>query len=81
MDRDIDTGTGDLTARVERGVGVVVLDRPDRRNALTPEMLQALAAVLDGLESADDVGAVLLTGAGQAFCAGGDVKAFAARGG
>jgi 2-(1,2-epoxy-1,2-dihydrophenyl)acetyl-CoA isomerase len=81
MDRGIDTGTGDLVARVERGVGVVVLNRPERRNALTPEMLQGLAAVLDELETADDVGAVLLTGAGQAFCAGGDVKAFAARGG
>lgn len=79
--REIDTGTGDLLARMERGVGVVTLNRPDRRNALSPEMLKALAAVLPDLAAADDVRAVLLTGAGPAFCAGGDVKAFAARGG
>jgi 2-(1,2-epoxy-1,2-dihydrophenyl)acetyl-CoA isomerase len=79
--REIDTGTEDLLARVERGVGVVVLNRPDRRNALSEAMLTALAAVLAELEGADDVGAVLLTGAGRAFCAGGDVKGFAARGG
>ncbi len=81
MTREIDTGTEDLLARVERGVGVLTLNRPDRRNALSPEMLRALAAVLPGLEEAPDVGALLLTGAGAAFCAGGDVKAFAARGG
>ncbi|MHA6630868.1 enoyl-CoA hydratase-related protein [Pseudonocardia sichuanensis] len=81
MDRTIDTGTDDLLARVERGVGVVVLNRPERRNALSPDMLAALASVLADMEVADDVGAVLVTGAGAAFCAGGDVKAFAARGG
>jgi 2-(1,2-epoxy-1,2-dihydrophenyl)acetyl-CoA isomerase len=79
--RNIETGTGDLLARVERGVAVVTLNRPDRRNALSPEMVNALAAVLPELESAADVRALLLTGAGAAFCAGGDVKAFAARGG
>lgn len=81
MERTIDTGTDDLLARVERGVGVVVLHRPERRNALSPDMVAALASVLGELEVADDVGAVLLTGAGAAFCAGGDVKAFADRGG
>ena len=79
--REVETGTGDLLARVERGVGVVTLNRPDRRNALSPEMLAALAEVLAAFEQADDVRAVLLTGAGGAFCAGGDVKAFAERGG
>jgi 2-(1,2-epoxy-1,2-dihydrophenyl)acetyl-CoA isomerase len=79
--REIDTGTGDLLAHVERGVGVVTLNRPERRNALSPEMLAGLAAVLAELEAADDVRALVLTGAGGAFCAGGDVKAFAARGG
>lgn len=79
--RDIETGTSHLLARVERGVGVLTLNRPERRNAMTPEMLTALADVLPVLAAADDVRAVLLTGAGAAFCAGGDVKAFAARGG
>jgi 2-(1,2-epoxy-1,2-dihydrophenyl)acetyl-CoA isomerase len=79
--REIDTGTADLLAHVERGVGVLTLNRPDRRNALSPDMVRALAAALAELEAADDVRALLLTGAGAAFCAGGDVKAFAARGG
>jgi 2-(1,2-epoxy-1,2-dihydrophenyl)acetyl-CoA isomerase len=79
--REIDTGTGELLARVERGVGVVVLNRPHRRNALTAPLLGTLGRVLSALAEADDVGAVLLTGAGTGFCAGGDVKEFAARGG
>ncbi len=79
--RTIDTGTDDVLGTVRDGVGSIVLNRPDRRNALTPAMLTGLAALLDEFERAEDVGAVLLTGAGQAFCAGGDVKAFAERGG
>lgn len=78
---EIDTGTTDLLARVERGVGVLTLNRPERRNAMTPAMLTALAGLLPALADAAEVRALLLTGAGAAFCAGGDVKAFAARGG
>src|SRR4051794_10657805 len=81
VDRDIDTGTDHLLARVERGIAVLTLNRPERRNALSDEMLRALAETLDAVEGADDVGALLLTGAGGGFCAGGDVKGFAARGG
>lgn len=81
MDREIDTGTDDLLARVEHGVAVLTLNRPERRNALSAPMLRALAATLDQVEGADDVGALLLTGAGGGFCAGGDVKGFAERGG
>jgi len=76
----IDTGTGDLLARVEDGVAVLTLNRPERRNALSGEMLDALARVLADVEADDDVACVVLTGAGGAFCAGGDVKAMAAGG-
>jgi 2-(1,2-epoxy-1,2-dihydrophenyl)acetyl-CoA isomerase len=79
--RDIDTGTGDLLARRDDGVLVVTLNRPERRNALSDDMLQALARVLADAEVDDEVGCVVLTGAGGAFCAGGDVKAMAAGGG
>jgi 2-(1,2-epoxy-1,2-dihydrophenyl)acetyl-CoA isomerase len=79
--RTIDTGTDDVLGSVRDGVGTIVLNRPERRNALTPAMMTGLGALLAEFEQADDVGAVLLTGAGQAFCAGGDVKAFAERGG
>src|SRR5436305_13690614 len=78
--REIDTGTDDLPARVEDGVAVLTMNRPDRRNALSGAMLEALARALEEVEIADDVGCVVLTGAGGAFCAGGDVKAMAAGG-
>ncbi len=73
----LETGTDHLLARVEERVAVLTLNRPERRNALSGPMLQALARVLEELEAADDVGAVVLTGAGGAFCAGGDVKGMA----
>lgn len=79
--RTIETGTGDLLAEVSDGVGRITLNRPERRNALSQEMLAGLRDTLAELEQADDVGAVLITGAGNAFCAGGDVKGFAERGG
>jgi 2-(1,2-epoxy-1,2-dihydrophenyl)acetyl-CoA isomerase len=73
----IETGTDDLLAHVEDGVAVVTLNRPERRNALSPAMLDALARVLRDAEADEDVACVVLTGAGGAFCAGGDVKAMA----
>ena len=75
----LDTGTEHLLASVDDGVAVLVLNRPDRRNALSVEMIAALERQLAALEADDDVGAVVLTGAGGAFCAGGDVKGFAER--
>lgn len=75
----VDTGTEEVLAEVDDGVAVVTLNRPERRNALTAEMVEALGRVLADLERDDEVGAVVLTGAGGAFCAGGDVKGFAER--
>jgi 2-(1,2-epoxy-1,2-dihydrophenyl)acetyl-CoA isomerase len=77
----LDTGTGDLLAAVDGGVAVVTFNRPARRNALTAEMEDALAALLGRLEADEDVGCVVLTGAGEAFCAGGDLQAIASRDG
>lgn len=74
---EIDTGTDHLLARVEDGVGVITMNRPERRNALTPPMLAALTRTLADFEVDDAVRAIVLTGAGGAFCAGGDVKAMA----
>jgi len=72
-----DTGTEELLVRLEdRGV-VVVLNRPDARNALTLAMKRALARVLPELAADPGVGCVLVTGAGAAFCAGGDTKRMA----
>ena len=74
MTTTIDTGTEDLLAEVDDGVAVVTMNRPERRNALSGAMLDAMAAVLATLELDNSVGCVVLTGAGGAFCAGGDVK-------
>lgn len=79
MPAAIDTGTEDLLAEVDEGVAVLTLNRPDRRNAFSGAMLRALAAVLSRVETDSAVGALLLTGAGGAFSAGGDVKGFAAQ--
>lgn len=79
--RIVDSGTTHVYAEVRSGVGEVVLNRPDRRNALSDEMQSGSRRILVELDGAADVGAVLITGAGGAFCAGGDVKEFAATGG
>ena len=52
----------------------VTLNRPERLNAVTPEMLDDLAAALSTIAPREDVAAVVLTGAGRAFCAGGDLR-------
>jgi 2-(1,2-epoxy-1,2-dihydrophenyl)acetyl-CoA isomerase len=76
--RELDTGTQDLGACVQDGVAVLTLSRPERRNALSPAMLRALGRSLAEFAADAEVGCVVLTGAGGAFCAGGDVKGFAA---
>lgn len=78
---EIDTGTDHLLATLDDGVEVLTMNRPERRNALSDEMLTALARLLADAETNDDVGCVVLTGAGGAFCAGGDVKGMADGGG
>lgn len=56
------------------GIGVITLQRPERLNALTFEVYAALRDRFAELEREDDVRVVVLTGAGRAFCSGGDVK-------
>ncbi len=72
--RTIETGTDDLQARVEDGVAILTMNRPQRRNAMSGPMISAMAAALQDAEASSDVRCVVLTGAGGAFCAGGDVK-------
>lgn len=66
--------------RTELGGGVlrVTLNRPEKLNALTPPMSFRLAAVLQAAARDPQVRCVLLSGAGRAFCAGGDVTRFLA---
>jgi enoyl-CoA hydratase len=58
----------------DRGVATVTLNRPEARNALNTAMLSRLDAVLADVLDKDDVGAVVLTGADPAFCAGLDLR-------
>jgi 2-(1,2-epoxy-1,2-dihydrophenyl)acetyl-CoA isomerase len=75
----LDTGTEDLLAEADDGVATLTMNRPERRNAMSEAMMTALDRMLGELEADDAVGCVVLTGAGGAFCAGGDVKAMAER--
>ena len=75
--RTINTGTNDLLAHVEDGVGTLTMNRPERRNAMSGAMLTAMSSVLAAFETDPEVACVVLTGAGGAFCAGGDVKGMA----
>jgi 2-(1,2-epoxy-1,2-dihydrophenyl)acetyl-CoA isomerase len=75
---EIDTGTTHLLASVADGIGTLTLNRPERRNALSGPMLDALARLLARFETDDSVRVIVVTGAGGAFCAGGDVKGMAA---
>lgn len=74
MARTVDTGTDDLLARVEGNVGIITFNRPERRNALSEGIYAGFAAALPAMASDTEVRVVLITGAGGAFCAGGDVK-------
>jgi 2-(1,2-epoxy-1,2-dihydrophenyl)acetyl-CoA isomerase len=66
--------TEELLSRREGRVAVVTLNRPERLNALTRTLMRALLSELAACASDEDVGCVVLTGAGRAFCAGGDVR-------
>jgi enoyl-CoA hydratase/carnithine racemase len=69
-----------VTCVVSDGVADVRLSRPDKLNALDPAMFEALVDVGTGLLDRDDVGAIVLSGEGRAFCAGLDFGRFAAMG-
>ena len=69
--------TDDLLEGLEDGVATLTMNRPERRNAMSGAMLDGLMEALPRLAASAEVGAVILTGAGGAFCAGGDVKAMA----
>ena len=63
-----------LSVDVADGVATLTLNRPQARNALNMELKRALADVLQALPTDPSVRSVLVTGAGPAFCAGGDAR-------
>ena len=73
----LETGTEEIRCRLEDRVAVVMLYRPEARNALTLEMKRSLADLVPRLGADPAAGCLLLTGAPPAFCAGGDTKRMA----
>ncbi len=65
-----------LTTRIEGAVALLTLNRPDKLNALSNEMLAAILAALDRIELDAALRAVVITGQGRAFSAGADIAAF-----
>ena len=76
---DIDTGASEVLCHLENAVAVVTLNRPESRNALSEGLKTGLKNILAKLANDERVGCLVLTGAGGAFCAGGDVKAMKER--
>lgn len=76
-DDEPENAAAQLLTHLADGILTLKMNRPKARNALTSEMLEALADQLARAEHNDLVRCVVLTGAGKGFCSGGDVKAMA----
>jgi enoyl-CoA hydratase/carnithine racemase len=74
----IDTGTSELLCEIRERVAVITLNRPEARNSLSDHLTPALRTMIRTCGENPDVGALLITGAGTAFCSGGDVKGMGA---
>src|SRR5258707_8270239 len=77
---EINTGTNELLCSVADGVALITLNRPEARNAMSPDLTAALRTQIKERGNDPAVGALLITGAGTAFCSGGDVKGMGGRG-
>jgi enoyl-CoA hydratase/carnithine racemase len=74
----IDTGTDELLCVIRDRVAIITLNRPEARNALSDTLTPALRSMIKTCGEDPNVHALLITGAGDAFCAGGDVKGMGA---
>ena len=70
----------DLIETSENGITTLTLNRPERLNALSPAMTSGLKEALERLSTDRGCGAIVITGAGRGWCAGGDVKTMESRG-
>ena len=73
----INSGTEDLLAEIRNRVAIITLNRPKARNALSKPMSTALGKLVRRFDEEPEVGSIVITGAGTAFCAGDDVKRMA----
>jgi len=67
-----------ILVQVDHHVALITVNDPDRRNAITADSSAALRAAVNAVETDPDVHAVIVTGAGKAFCAGADLTALGA---
>jgi enoyl-CoA hydratase/carnithine racemase len=74
----IDTGTNELLCAIRDRVAIITLNRPEVRNALSDDLSPALRNMIRTCGENPEVSVLLLTGAGTAFCAGGNVKGMGA---
>ena len=81
MSLTINTGTDELLCLIDDRVATITLNRPGKRNALSDSLTPALRGILLELDTRQDVGCIVITGAGSAFCAGGDISGMGAVGG
>ncbi len=73
--------TEKLIAEIDAGIGWLTFNNPDRRNALSQEMVRAMPAILDQFQASDEVRVVVMRGAGtRAFISGADISEFDRRG-
>jgi enoyl-CoA hydratase/carnithine racemase len=77
-DTKIDTGTDELLCVIRDRVAIITLNRPEARNAMSDNLTPALRNMIRTCGESSDVGVLLITGAGNAFCAGGNVKGMGA---
>jgi enoyl-CoA hydratase/carnithine racemase len=70
-----DSASSNIRCDVAAKVAVITLNRPDRLNAFTRSMSAEFVRLIDRLEVDDEVGAIVITGEGRAFCAGADLNA------
>jgi 2-(1,2-epoxy-1,2-dihydrophenyl)acetyl-CoA isomerase len=75
------TSNEDLTFELTDRIAILTLNRPERLNAMSEGMMRTAISHLQRCATDSDVGAVLLTGAGRGFCAGGDVSTMGGAGG
>ncbi len=65
-----------VLVEIKDHVAKVIMNRPEKKNAMNPQLVMDMAQVLDDLRYNDDAHVLVLTGAGEAFCAGMDLKEF-----
>lgn len=76
MDISLIMNTENINCNIQDGIFHICINRPEKRNALTMDMFIAMAEALKQADALPEVACILVTGAGDVFCAGHDLKAF-----